>query len=121
MKSLIAAVVVVLGLAAANGGEAQAGHGGGHGGGHAAGHGGHGVHVGHGGHVGVGRAYGVNYYRGFYRRTWAVRTWNPIYRTYYYTNPGVPGTFYYSEVDKLYYPIDRLVVTPSGTVVVEPR
>jgi len=118
MKSLIVAVVVVLGLMVANGGEAQAGHGSGHGGGHAAGHGGH---VGHVGHVGIGRAYGVNYNRGFYWRTWAVRAWNATYNHYIYTDPGVPGTFYYSEVDKLYFPIDRLVVTPSGTVVVQPR
>jgi hypothetical protein len=105
MKSLIAAVVVVLGLAAVNGSEAQAGHGG---------------HAGHAGYH-AGHPYSVHYHRGFYRKTWAVRTWNATYNRYIYADPGVQGTFYYSEVEKLYFPIDRLVVPSIGAITVQPR
>jgi hypothetical protein len=96
----------------------------GHGGGHVghAGHAGHAGHVGQAGRIGhVGRSYGANYYRGFYRRNWALRNWNPIYGTYIYTDPGVPGTYYYSEVVKLYYPVDLLWVPMIGAVTVQPR
>jgi hypothetical protein len=98
MKNLIALLVVVLGLGIANVAEAK---------------GGPGVHGGPGGHSGFGRpgvpARGAAHvYRGFYRANWANRTWNRTYGRFIYSHPSLPGSYYYSEPDKLYYPISML-------------
>jgi hypothetical protein len=109
MKSFIA-MVVALGLGAANVAEAHGGHGG-------HGHAGHG-HAGHHGHV---AHHTVNRHRGIVRTTWATKTWNATHRRYFYTDPAVSGTYYWSEIDKLYYPIDLLPALPTGTIIVTPR
>jgi hypothetical protein len=105
MKNLVAMLVVVLGLGMANVAEAKGGHGG------------------HGGHGGPGRpgvhGHGVGHvHPGFHRANWGNRTWNRTYGRFIFSDPGLPGSYYYSETDKLYYPISMLEVPQGAAKVV---